>query len=179
MRPWVNVKELRDKYGRAAVKRPLLFGKAQDAHLGAALHLPTDLYGPSEALLTLTASAQGLAKLPSCFGGSAKPFFTVSCWSGEGQHVVLANSAAITDSKAAKEPRWSPMRLPVRAVHDWDPQQGRLRFDVFSFDASHCHELIGYEWTTLGALSAGGQLELPLRGAHSRVAGRLVLVAEQ
>jgi hypothetical protein len=115
--------------------------------------------------------------MPLSWTGSASvPFFTVSSWSGEGQHVVLANSAALIERP--RETLWKPLRVPLRAVEDLDPQQGRVRFDVFSFAADHCHERVGFAWTTLAALSSGSQAELALRGPTSRVAGWLTVTSE-
>mmetsp|Transcript_537 Transcript_537/g.1622 ORF Transcript_537/g.1622 Transcript_537/m.1622 type:complete len:543 (-) Transcript_537:86-1714(-) len=176
LRPWVDLKVLREKFGRS-VKRPM-FGPAPDASLSA--FPPASLSPPppplTEPWVFLTLSATKLEKKDTW--SKNDPFFTISYWAGEvGQSILLANSDAIQNKK---KPEWKSMYFARSALQPWDPSPaGRLRFDVFDFEDDHKHQAIGHCWTSVEELLERREAELQLTSPRGggKVSGLLTIKA--
>ena len=157
MRPWVDLKVLRKKFG-GSVKKPGLFGKARDSDLPAhPLEFGARPPPGTQGALAFTLKAKKLKRKDTW--SKNDPFFTISRWCGDGHHAFLANSEALQDTK---NPCWRTMYLPRAALAQWDPK-GRIRIDVFDFESDHDHDLIGFCWAPLDQLVSQGTIELELQ----------------
>ena len=174
MKPWIDLDELRRKYG-GSVKKPLLWGRAVDADLPAfPLEFAARPAPGTQGVLAFTLKAKKLARKDTW--SKNDPFFAISRWCGEGHHAFLANSEALQNTT---NPCWRTMYLPRTALAQWDPAQGRIRFDVFDFEKDHHHVLIGFCWVSLDELISRGTSDLELHTiTHSKSQGILTVQVE-
>jgi len=127
--------------------KPLTDGK------GATIHITAEELSSNKEMLTLKFSGKKLDKMD--WFGKSDPFIEILRSTESNQYILVHRTEVI---KNTLNPGWKPFQISNRSLSNGDDER-TLRFDVYDWNRSGSHEIIGSFHTSVRKLRTGPNRE--------------------